>query len=97
MFENFGIEVSIILKNAEKERYNLRHPYVGTEHLLLSLLKYDEDIASLLQRYNITYELFKEELINTIGMASRPQELNLYTPMLRDVLELALLDATEKN
>ena len=45
MFENFGIEVSIILKNAEKERYNLRHPYVGTEHLFLSLLKYDEDIA----------------------------------------------------
>ena len=97
MFENFGIEVSIILKNAEKERYNLRHPYVGTEHLLLSLLKYDEDIACLLQKYNITYDLFKEELINTIGMASRPQELNLYTPMLRDVLELALLDATEKS
>ena len=70
---------------------------MGTEHLFLSLLKYDEDIASLLQKYNITYDLFKEELINTIGMASRPQELNLYTPMLRDVLELALLDANEKS
>ena len=39
MFNNFGFIGSKILKEAELERYNLHHPYVGSEHLLLALLK----------------------------------------------------------
>ena len=31
-----------ILKDAENEMLDLHHPYVGTEHLLLSLLKKDK-------------------------------------------------------
>ena len=38
MFQNYGYEVANILKDAEKIRYQLKHPYVGTEHLFLSLL-----------------------------------------------------------
>ena len=39
MFNNFGFTVGKILKEAEKERSELHHPYVGSEHLLLSILK----------------------------------------------------------
>ena len=34
MFENFGFEISKLFKDAETIRYDLRHPYVGSEHLL---------------------------------------------------------------
>ena len=39
MFVNFSEEVRHILKKAEKERDDLNHPYVGSEHLFLSILK----------------------------------------------------------
>ena len=41
MFVNFSEEVRHILKNAEKERDDLNHPYVGSEHLFLSILLKD--------------------------------------------------------
>jgi len=82
MFHNFGYEVSMILKNAEEERFALRHPYVGSEHLLLALLKKDNEVSRLLKEYGICYEEFRDELIDIVGQASKEQELNLYTPML---------------
>ncbi len=97
MFDNFGYEVSIILKQAERERYHLCHPYVGTEHLLLSLLASQNEVSLLLREYDLTYDIFRDELIETVGKASKPQSLNLYTPMLRDVLELSFLEAKENN
>ena len=39
MFVNFSEETRHLLKQAEKEREDLRHPYVGSEHLFLSILR----------------------------------------------------------
>jgi len=97
MFHNFGYEVATILKNAEKIRFELRHPYVGTEHLLLAILKEENEVSSLLKEYDVTFDIFKEELLFIIGQASKEQELNLYTGMLKQVIELASLDASENN
>ena len=52
--------VNNILKNAESEMFNLRHPYVGTEHLLLSLLK-TKKVKEICTKYNLTYNSFKKE------------------------------------
>ena len=54
MFHNYGYEVSIILKNAERERFSLKHPYVGTEHLLLAILKEDNEVSRMLLSYNFS-------------------------------------------
>lgn len=97
MFHNFGYEVAAILKKAEQIRLELRHPYVGTEHLLLAILKEENEVSFLLKEYNITYNDFKEELLFMVGQASKEQELNLYTGMLKQVIELASLDASENN
>ena len=97
MFHNYGFEVATILKDAENIRYKLKHPYVGTEHLLLALLKSSEEVADLFKEYGVTYDSFKEELINVIGQASNYQEINLYTPMLKKVIELANLDSVDNN
>ena len=61
MFNNFGFIGSKILKEAETERYNLHHPYVGSEHLLLALLK-NSDLKEKLNEYHLSYKKFKEEL-----------------------------------
>ena len=66
MFQNYGYEVASLLKNSEKIRFELRHPYVGTEHLLLSLLSEENDVSKLLKEYDVTYDTFREELIHIV-------------------------------
>lgn len=97
MFHNYGYEVSIILKNAERERFSLKHPYVGTEHLLLAILKEDNEVSRMLLSYNFSYDTFCEELLSVVGSATKAQDVNLYTPMLKRVIELANFEATENN
>ena len=43
MYNNFTEEARKILMSAKEEMKNLKHPYVGTEHLLLSFLKIGND------------------------------------------------------
>lgn len=97
MFENFGFEISKLFKDAETIRYDLRHPYVGSEHLLLAVLKNNNEVAKELKKYNINYTNFKKELVKIIGSASVPSPLNLYTPLLKRVIENATYDAKEEN
>lgn len=92
MNNNFSYEVKKILKNAEKECMSLNHPYVGTEHLLLSLLKC-ASVSEITKKYNLTYEILKNELINVVGKASKKSEVILYTPLLRQVID----DATREK
>lgn len=92
MNNEFNYEVNKILKNAESEMKKLKHPYVGTEHLLLSLLNV-ERIASTCKKYKLTYALFRQELINIVGLSHMESEVILYTPLLRLVLDNALIIA----
>jgi len=97
MFENFGFEITKLFKEAEQERFILKHPYVGSEHLLLAILKSKNSVVKILNNYDITYDLFKKELIKVVGGASKSCELNLYTPLLKRVILNALDDAKENN
>lgn len=97
MFENFGFEISKLFKDAETIRYDLRHPYVGSEHLLLAILKNNNEVSKELKKYNINYTNFKKELVKIVGSASVPSSLNLYTPLLKRVIENATYDAKEEN
>lgn len=96
MNNNYSYEVSKILKMAEREMMELRHPYVGTEHLLLSLLSL-ESINKITNKYNLTYESFKDELINIVGKSSKKSEVVLYTPLLRIVLNDAMTIAKNEQ
>ncbi|MBE6161688.1 MAG: ATP-dependent Clp protease ATP-binding subunit [Firmicutes bacterium] len=97
MFENFGLSISKIFKDAELIRYDLRHPYVGSEHLLLAMLKEKDDIVDLLRKYGVTYSSFKKELVNVVSSATNTVEANLYTPLLKRIIENAIVDATDDN
>lgn len=97
MKENFDLEVNKIFKEAEKEMFDLNHPYVGSEHMLLGILKISGDLKELLERYNLTYDIFKKELVNVVGTARKKSELALYTPLLKRIISDALDDAKENN
>ena len=79
MFSRFSEESQKALIFAKKEMNNLRHPYVGSEHLFLAILSMkDLDITKVLATYNITYEIFKKELIRIVGVGSEGNEWFLY-------------------
>ena len=87
MFHEYSYEVALLLKSAENIRMELRHPYVGTEHLLLAMLKYENDVSDIFKKHGVEYEDFLKSLVEVVGHASKVMELNLYTPMLKRVLE----------
>ena len=97
MFGNFTEEARGIIVRAKKEMYNLKHPYVGSEHLLLAILKDNNDISKKLKRFGITYDKLKEEIINIIGIGSKETEWFLYTPLLKRIMENAIIDSKENN
>ena len=97
MFGQFTEEARKILINAKIEMTELKHPYVGSEHFLLAVLKGKNSISKKLLQYNLDYEIFKNKLIETVGMGSKESEWFLYTPLLKRVMENAILDCKENN
>ena len=97
MFGNFEEEARKVLVNAKKEMYELNHPYVSSEHLLLAILKGDNEISEKLKEFDLDYNRFKEEVIKIIGKGSKHSEWFLYTPLLKRILENAVVDSKENN
>ncbi len=97
MFDNFDFEITKIFKKAEYEMQDLAHPYVGSEHLLLSLLSNNDELSKQLNQQGLYYKTFKNELINIVGKGSKKSQVFLYTPLLKRVIENALEDAKEDN
>ncbi len=97
MFSKFDEISQKVLINAKKEMIELRHPYVGTEHLVLAILKTNNVVSNKLKELNLTYERFKEEIKKVVGVGSKKSEWFLYTPLLKRVIEGAILDARENN
>jgi ATP-dependent Clp protease ATP-binding subunit ClpC len=95
MFGNFKEETREVLMEAKKQKLELRHPYVGSEHLLLAILKGDNEVSKKLKEYNLTYDLFKEKLVEIVGYGNEDNEWFLYTPLLKRVIENAILDSKE--
>ena len=97
MIGNFNDEAQNVLMNAKKEMLDLGHPYIGTEHLLLSILNTDSNICERLNSYGLYYDNFKEELSKVIGTSKKKSEYILYTPLLRKVIQSAIIDSKENN
>lgn len=92
----YNSETNKILKIAEKEMLSCHHPYVGTEHLLLSLLK-NKNISKICYKYNLNYYNYKKNLLNIIGSATKESKYILYTPLLRLVINKARENSDKDN
>ena len=89
MFDKYDINCLKLFKEAEKQREMLHHEYVGTEHLLLAILKNNQLLA---KKLNISYDLFYKEVNMTISPVRKKITNNIYTPLLKKVINKALND-----
>lgn len=97
MFGKFSEEAQKVLILANKEMSELKHPYVGSEHLFLAILKQNDEISKKLKKYKVTYKIFKDELIKIIGIGTTESKWFLYTSLLKRVLENAVMESRENN
>ena len=87
-----------LIIQAKREMYELKHPYVGSEHLLLAILKKrDLEITKMLDKYDINYNNFRNEIVKVIGVGSKSNNWFLFTPLLRRVINNAMYYADDSN
>jgi len=80
------------------EMKKLKHPYVGSEHLLLAILSNEHfEITKKLKKINIEYNSFKNELIKVVGIGKQSNEWYLFTPLLKRVIDNAINLSNDKN
>ena len=98
MFSKFDEDSQKILLMAKKEMLELKHPYVGSEHLLLAILHNKNlDITKLLAEYKITYQKYRDEIIRVIGVGKVANTWFLYTPLLKRIIENAILESRDED
>ena len=67
MFSKFNEAAQKILLMTKKEMHDLKHPYVGSEHFLLAVLKNkDLQLTKFLESFHVSYEKFKVESFSAI-------------------------------
>ena len=96
MFERFTERARRVIILAREEAGRLRHDFVGTEHLLLGLIRDGEGIAiAVLQRLGLKLETVKTEVER--ALAGFPKALTFrevqFTPQAKRVLELSIEEA----
>ena len=97
MLASFNEEAQYILLKSKTEMLNLNHPYIGSEHLVLSILKVENKLTEKLSEYGLTYDTFKTEILNIIGKGTKKTTFFLYTPLLKKIIENSMLDAKDNN
>lgn len=97
MFNNFCEDARKVLIKSKEEMLSLKHPYVGSEHLLLAILSTDNNISKKLKEYDLTYDIFRNKIVEIIGMGTHESEWFLYTPLLKRIMENAIMDGKEAN
>ena len=81
---------------AQQEAMELKHSFIGTEHILLGLLREEEGVAArVLERFDVTAERVREQVARLIaaGEEMSPGQSIPFTPRSKQVFELALREA----
>src|SRR5579862_1758640 len=74
MFDKFTNRAKQVIKLAKKEAQRLNHNYLGTEHVLLGLLKLGQGIAvNVLRSFNLDYETVRQEVERLVGFGPEIQ------------------------
>ena len=97
MFNKFSEESKKIIAYSKKEMIKLKHPYLGSEHLMLGLLKDENNISNILKKYGITYKNYKNEVIKMLGVGDVKINYVLYTPIVKEIFERAIEISNEQN
>ena len=94
-FDRFTKRARRVLTLAQEEAQRLNHNYIGTEHLLLGLVREENGVAvRVLQELNVDLRQIRERVERTVGRGQRAMygKLSL-TPRTKRVIELAVDEA----
>ena len=97
MFERFTDRARRVVVLAQEEARALNHNYIGTEHILLGLIREGEGVAAkALESMGISREAVRSEVEDIIGKGLQPPSGYIpFTPRAKKVLELSLREALQ--
>lgn len=97
MFERFTDRARRVIVLAQEEAKALQHNYIGTEHLLLGLIREGEGIAAkALAAKGVTLEDTRKQVEEMIGKGNAAPNGHIpFTPHAKQVLELSLREALQ--
>jgi hypothetical protein len=97
LFQRFSERARRAVTLAQEEARELHHNYVGTEHLLLGLLRVPEGVAArALASFGVSHEAVLAQVERIIGRGTAAPRGHIpFTPRSKKVLELALREALQ--
>jgi ATP-dependent Clp protease ATP-binding subunit ClpC len=97
MFERFTDRARRVVVFAQEEARSLNHNYIGTEHILLGLLREQEGVAArALASLDVELEVARERVEEIVGRGETVPGAHIpFTPRAKKVLELALREALQ--
>jgi ATP-dependent Clp protease ATP-binding subunit ClpC len=95
VFERFTERARQVVVLAQDEARLLKHNYIGTEHILLGLLRQEDGIeAAALESLGVRIEDVRDQVARIVGQGDEVAGGQLpFTPRSKRVLELALREA----
>jgi ATP-dependent Clp protease ATP-binding subunit ClpC len=97
LFERFTDRARRVLVLAQEEARDLNHAFIGTEHILLGLIREGEGVAAkALDALGVTFDVVREKVEEAIGSNANPSPGSPpFTPRAKKVLELSLREALQ--
>jgi len=97
MFERFTDRARRVIVLAQEEARNLKHNYLGTEHILLGLIREGEGVAAkALEALGITLDDVRAQVIDIIGEGQEPPSGHIpFTPRAKKVIEYAMREGLQ--
>src|SRR4030088_1193785 len=97
MFERFTERARRVVALAQEEARMLDHNYIGTEHILLGLIREGEGVAGrALESLGISLEAVRQQVEEIIGRGQQAPSGHIpFTPRAKKVLELSLRESLQ--
>ena len=98
MMQRFTDDAQRVLSFAQEAALELGHDYVGTEHVLIGLIKVKNSVAAkALNELGLSAETIIEDVAEHIGRGNKKASSVYMTPRVKHVLELAVEVANHMN
>lgn len=98
VFQNMNHDVIAIIELAQTIAKDMQNAFIGSEHILLALLKSKRSpLRNLLSPYQVTYQRVKEDLVVLFDEKEEPVEYVKLTKTVEVILELTILHALHKG
>lgn len=95
MFERFTEQARQVVVLAQEEATTFKHDHIGTEHLLLGVLRKHDGIGvEMLESFDVTVERVRGEVVRIVGVGEEVAPAQVpFTPEAKQVLERALQES----